>query len=336
MSFIRPYLDKIKVFKFQKFHAFLSDLAQLTNRSPLLYILDILYCTLGKGFSFSEYKLYHFYDLPLKIKKTYHSTLDNVRTIERVNNPKLLYLLRDKGLFLKRFEAYLGREFIDLRNASPQEFRAFLDRHTKFIAKPFNLAFGKGIEVYEGPVADAQVASMYEEFFQKKMYIVEEFIEQHQELSRVYPNCVNSIRIYTLNTDGIIKLVLTPSIRFGANGGKIDFKGNIQLLINQETGCVETSGYDVINGVFIEEHPNTCYVFKTLKIPFFHQAMALVKQAAGAIPEIRYIGWDVAITPHGPVLIEGNGAPGYSHLQVFAAALSSDRTGCKALLAQIR
>ena len=36
----------------------------------------------------------------------------------------------------------------------------------------------------------------------------------------------------------------------------------------------------------------------------------MVKKASKIIPEVKYIGWDVAITPDGPVIIEGNCYPG--------------------------
>ena len=32
----------------------------------------------------------------------------------------------------------------------------------------------------------------------------------------------------------------------------------------------------------------------------------LVKQMAQVIPSVRYVGWDVALTPNGWVMIEGN------------------------------
>ena len=41
----------------------------------------------------------------------------------------------------------------------------------------------------------------------------------------------------------------------------------------------------------------------------------MVKEAALKIPELRYIGWDIAITDNGPVLIEGNEYPSYGLIQ---------------------
>jgi hypothetical protein len=53
-------------------------------------------------------------------------------------------------------------------------------------------------------------------------------------------------------------------------------------------------------------HPLTGLIFQDFKIPFFDQAVQMVTRAAGLLPCAKVIGWDVGITPDGPVLIEGN------------------------------
>ena len=44
----------------------------------------------------------------------------------------------------------------------------------------------------------------------------------------------------------------------------------------------------------------------------------MLKKAAKEVPEVAYVGWDIAITPEGPVLIEGNTTPGYRYYQIPA------------------
>ena len=44
--------------------------------------------------------------------------------------------------------------------------------------------------------------------------------------------------------------------------------------------------------------------------------MALCRTASKRVEaHLKYIGWDVAITPDGPVLVEGNNLPGYDMCQ---------------------
>ena len=47
-------------------------------------------------------------------------------------------------------------------------------------------------------------------------------------------------------------------------------------------------------------------VFEGFRIPYWNEVRELVKNVHAKLPDIRSIGWDVAITPNGPVLIEGN------------------------------
>ena len=55
------------------------------------------------------------------------------------------------------------------------------------------------------------------------------------------------------------------------------------------------------------------------------EAIELVKQTAGVVPEIGYVGWDVAFSTKGPVIVEGNEYPGYGIVQFYK--LKNTRTG---------
>jgi glutathione synthase/RimK-type ligase-like ATP-grasp enzyme len=43
----------------------------------------------------------------------------------------------------------------------------------------------------------------------------------------------------------------------------------------------------------------------------------LVLEAALVNDQIHFVGWDVALTPNGPLLIEGNRGPGFDIVQVL-------------------
>jgi hypothetical protein len=55
-----------------------------------------------------------------------------------------------------------------------------------------------------------------------------------------------------------------------------------------------------------ERHPQTGVPFEGFDVPFWDEARRLVERAALAMLPLRTIGWDVALTDEGPVLIEGN------------------------------
>ena len=41
----------------------------------------------------------------------------------------------------------------------------------------------------------------------------------------------------------------------------------------------------------------------------------MIQDAAQQLPDLRFIGWDIAITPEGPELVEGNTRPGPALLE---------------------
>lgn len=59
----------------------------------------------------------------------------------------------------------------------------------------------------------------------------------------------------------------------------------------------------------IDVHPSTGAPITGRILPCWTELQALVTRAHGLLPTLGIIGWDVAITPKGPVLIEGNVSP---------------------------
>ena len=51
----------------------------------------------------------------------------------------------------------------------------------------------------------------------------------------------------------------------------------------------------------------------------------MCKKAALQVPEVRYVGWDIAFSNKGPVIVEGNEYPCYGIIQYFK--LKDKRTG---------
>lgn len=332
MSRLRPYFDKVGNLKARRLRGFL---AELSVGGPLWPALPKVAWCLLRGFNQREFTLYRPHRMSWARLGTYHTTIDNVRLIDRLNPEAQRWLLRDKGAFLRRFSHRLNREFVDLRQASIETFADFLRRHPRCVAKTYNLAMGVGIEVID-PVPDSvAVPSLHERLVGEEKYIVEGYIEQHPDLARVYPESVNSVRLHTLlESGGRARILFPPVIRFGSGGGRIDAEGERTVLLDAATG--RSLGDAVArNGEFSAVHPDTRVPFAEVRVPGLAEAADLVRAAALEVPEVRYVGWDIAITPAGPVLIEGNGAPAVSTLQLLLARHLRHGEGCRRDLAAV-
>ena len=79
------------------------------------------------------------------------------------------------------------------------------------------------------------------------------------------------------------------------------------IPINFDIGELKGKGFTAMKtgSEMFTEHPTTKFHLPGYKIPFFKESIELCKKFASYIPN-RIIGWDVAITPNGPIIIEGN------------------------------
>ena len=72
------------------------------------------------------------------------------------------------------------------------------------------------------------------------------------------------------------------------------------------------------SGNIYEIHPITGANLIGIKLPFWLETKKMLESAAKEVPQVKYVGWNVAITPFGPIIIEGNTTPGYRYYQIPA------------------
>ena len=138
-------------------------------------------------------------------------------------------------------------------------------------------------------------------------------VEQHPAISNIYPDSVNTIRFETYVDASNTPHFLGTFIRFGTGGSAIDnvSSGGFFVAVDTETGeLAEMGGQGMIwGGKNLSAHPDSGFSFAGFIIPYFEEAKALCLNLIKHFPS-RLVGWDIAITPTGPMVIEGNGSPG--------------------------
>ena len=83
-----------------------------------------------------------------------------------------------------------------------------------------------------------------------------------------------------------------------------------------EDGRIDGNVIDDYGNVY-DTHPLTGKKFKDVKIAGVKEAFDMCKEAHMRIPQVRYIGWDIAFSTKGPVVVEGNEYPGFGLVQHY-------------------
>lgn len=145
----------------------------------------------------------------------------------------------------------------------------------------------------------------------KSAYLFQETVKQHPEMNRLNASCLNTLRFDTfMDKDGKIDIIC-GALRTSITGSHVDniTSGGCAISVDLVSGRLHDDGFMSLKngGIHLaHEHPASHIVFHDFKIPFFEEAKQLVLKAAECIPAVRLVGWDVAISETGPVLIEGN------------------------------
>lgn len=163
---------------------------------------------------------------------------------------------------------------------------------------------------------------------EENQYIVQEIITQHPELDRINPHSVNSIRIITfLCRDGTVEL-LAAMLRTSPSTHPIDnyALGGIVVGINIETGKLKKEGFlKPSYGTFVTKHPVTHIEFQDFQLPCWAEIKQIAVKAQKVFHNLKSIGWDFALTPEGPVIIEGNQQWGTAGIQAANGGLLTPR-----------
>jgi hypothetical protein len=140
-------------------------------------------------------------------------------------------------------------------------------------------------------------------------YIIQERIIQHPELNKLCSTAVNTIRLVTLITPNEEIIAVRAGLRIGREGSCVDncAKGGIFVGIDLNTGKLLKKGIiKPPHGMLVYQHPDNGVVFEGFEIPFFKEVLEMAKELHSKLYRIHSVGWDIAITPEGPVFIEGN------------------------------
>ena len=294
----------------KKMRATAAKVAKEAHRSTPAIFCDMVWCGFRYRAGYMDYDLFHFWDLNAAQRA---SVLTRGRTdqyVAALNRREDWVIFDRKPQFLERFAPFVQRKWLDLTDAGAEDLERFGRELGAFIIKPIDDSHGNGVDkIVSAEVTDW--AALYERLRENGQLLCEEVIPQHEALNAVWPGSINTVRIDTILKDGKVHPV-AACLRVGNGERPIDnfCSGGMVAPVDRKTGRVTGPAVDNQNRLYAY-HPGTGTKFEGVQIPMWQAIMDLLRDAAPIVPTVRFVGWDIAVTPTGPVLVEGNPYPAH-------------------------
>lgn len=309
MGKLRYLTRVISGIRFDKLNRVLEKIKEKSGQSKVYTFFDILVCAAKYGAGYYDYLMFGFYDMNGRQRDTYLTRVRNKKIMDLMNDPAFSDEFDDKLRFNKTFAAYLGRKTLNGETATEEELAEFLRGQEAIFAKINHGDCGRGVEKLYVKDFDSP-AAMLAYIREHGQVVLEHVLPQHEDMARLHPSSVNTMRILTDLVDGQVHIAYI-TVKMGRGSGVCDNSGQGGILcrVDPQSGKIISPATDDYFNVY-EKHPDTGIVLQGYQLPMVDRAVAMAKEAALVFPQVGHVGWDMAITPTGPAIIEGNEFPG--------------------------
>lgn len=137
----------------------------------------------------------------------------------------------------------------------------------------------------------------------QSIYVVQQGLVQRDDMNAINASSVNTLRVITQVRDG--KNVMPVCVmRMGRNNSYVDnsAQGGLSVEIDTATGAFAQSAYAEHGtpvGKKYDSHPDSGVVFAGKSIEGWGDIKEQILSAAGKLPGLSDIAWDIAITGGG-------------------------------------
>lgn len=230
-----------------------------------------------------------------------------------IPQPKLV-LTYFKGVFFDPKSRIISKQQADKLISASDSGRLFLKDNVG--------SEGTGIHAFEKREGRGYYMGEYKlsaEFicreFENKQLLLQEGVIQTDQFSNMNPDCLNSIRILTQCINGKA-IIMAAFLKLGRFGNVVDnvSQGGLIVPIDVESGKMDASARIFYSTDEFRSHPETGFRFEGQMIERWDEVRDIILATALKFHRLIYVGWDVAITNEGVLIIEGNFNPSiYAH-----------------------
>lgn len=292
----------------RKLHKFLKYASAETGRSKPGLFCNAVISVFRYNISILDYFFFRFFEKDKEESMKWAGTGFMYEYQKLMNPLKVREILENKVLFCTHFSAFIKRKYSVIQDLEKDQAIAqdlISNPSGKLVLKASHGQAGQEIKMLE--CRDLSPSQLVDIMKKGRYDLVEEYILQHSEMMRLSPSGLNTVRIITQEHDEKVDIV-GARLRITINSVVDNMAaGNAAVPLDKKHGRVTGPGvFSDITMPDIDHHPVTGVKLNGFQVPFWQEIIAMVKEAALVAGKNRSIGWDVAITSNGPLLIEGN------------------------------
>lgn len=164
---------------------------------------------------------------------------------------------------------------------------------------------------------------------QEKDYIVTEYITSHEDIRRIYSGSPNTLRFLVIKPPQSGLIYSNAHLRFGTSvSGVVDFNtdGGLFSTVDMQTGrysgCMR----------FMEHHAEACDVHPDSGVliegvlPHWASIKQVLREISLYLPQIKFMGYDIIVTPQSFKIIEINSHPALGPQQHHSPLFRDEET----------
>ena len=264
--------------------------------------VDMCHETLLHGTFYEEYALYGFAGKSDAERREYLTDAVRNKICRRVNSRQGERIIANKWLTYRHLSQFYRRRLWLLQESNLEKVITYGTNAGLLVAKPADRCGGRGVQLLTGSSQE----EWRELLKDKQGWVIEECIVQDERLTQWNPSSVNTIRMNSFLHNGKVTF-FTAFIRTGRHGAFVDngAQGGLFASIDTDTGVIFTDGYDE-NGGRYQAHPDSGVPYQGVLIPRWQELVNLTTAMALTMPDMVYIGWDMALTADGWEPVEAN------------------------------
>jgi hypothetical protein len=232
-----------------------------------------------------------------------------------LNSPSARILVHDKNVFADALAArglghvapvaygLITHEGIRFRSPAARE--AF-HAQPAVVVKPAARGGGVGVRIVPPAEAAAMVARAGADL------LVQELIHQHPDLADINPGSLNTVRLLAVRVADDECVLAAAAHRWGTVATEpVDnvSRGGLTSSVDLQTGRLGPAVGLPREGrrIQVDRHPDTGRQITGQLVPQWAKVRELGLRLMAAFPELDHVGWDLAVSDRGPLVVEGNG-----------------------------